>query len=206
MRCALLLSDKIEKIMSANQVLLSISLTIISSQLLASDKDIKINSMKCQVVESTTRTFEIGDSKVKNYSWMGYPKRDGQLNIDFKIVENGCMAVEFNYLPLIDLYHLIDFESKEVQPEKNWIKSSDAYFKKTELTLHRNGIQIRSNYTRSSLDIRKRTARDWDGHIVLDTPGDKDFNSLQLISLNCRLSENWDYLMQFIINKKSCKN
>lgn len=206
MRCVLLLSDKIEKIMSANQVLLSIALTIISGQLLAGDKDIKINSMKCQVVESTTRTFEIGDSKVKNYSWMGYPKRDGQLNIDFKIVENGCMAVEFNYLPLIDLNHLIDFESKEVQPEKNWIKSSDAYFKKTELTLHRNGIQIRSNYTRSSLDIRKRTARDWDGHIVLDTPGDKDINSLQLISLNCRLSENWDYLMQFIINKKSCKN
>lgn len=206
MRCALLQSDKLEKFMYTSRVLLSIVLAIISGQLLASDKDIKINSMKCQVVESTTRTFEIGDGKVKNYSWMGYPKRDGQLNIDFKIVGNGCMAVKFNYLPLIDLTHMIDFESKEVQPEKNWIKSSDAYLKKTELTLYRNGMRIRSNFTRSSLDIRKRTARDWDGHIVLDTPGDNDINSLQLISLNCRLSESWDYLMEFIINKKSCTN
>jgi hypothetical protein len=101
---------------------------------------------------------------------------------------------------------LIDFESKEIQPQKNWIKSSDGSFRKTELTLYRNGMRIRSNYTRSSLDIRKRTARDWDGHIVLDMHGDNDINSLQLISLNCRLSESWDYLMEFIINKKSCNN
>ena len=192
--------------MSINRASLFIALIIHSGQLLASDRDMKINTMKCQVVESTTRTFEIGDSKVKNHSWMGHPKKDGPLNIDFKIVGNGCMAVEFNYLSLIDLAHLIDFESKEIQPEKNWIKSSDAYFKKTELTLHRNGMRIRSNFTRSSLDIRKRTARDWDGHIVLDMRGDNDINSLQLISLNCRLSESWDYLMEFIINKKSCKN
>jgi hypothetical protein len=192
--------------MSICQVLLCIILASISGQLMASDKDIKINTMKCQVVESTTRTFEIGESKVKNYSWMGHPKKDGQLNIDFKIVANGCMSVEFNYLPLIDLTHLIDFENKEIPPEKNWIKSSDGYFKNTELTLYRNRMRIRSNYTRSSLDIRKRTAKDWDGHIVIDMPGDNDINSLQLISLNCRLSESWDYLMEFIINKKSCNN
>lgn len=192
--------------MSINRASLFIALIIHSGQLLASDRDMKINTMKCQVVESTTRTFEIGDGKVKNHSWMGHPKKDGPLNIDFKIVGNGCMAVEFNYLPLIDLAHLIDFESKEIQPEKKWIKSSDVGFKKTELILYRNGIRIRSNNTRSSLDIRKRTARDWDGHIVLDFPGDSDINSLQLISLNCRLSESWDYLMEFIKNKKSCTN
>jgi hypothetical protein len=192
--------------MSIHKILLCIILTSISGKLLATDKDIKINTMKCKVVESTTRTFEIGESKVKNYSWTGNPKKDGQINIDFKIVGNGCMSVGFNYLPLIDLTHLIDFESKEIQPQKNWIKSSDGSFRKTELTLYRNGMRIRSNYTRSSLDIRKRTARDWDGHIVLDMHGDNDINSLQLISLNCRLSESWDYLMEFIINKKSCNN
>lgn len=206
MKCVLLLSDKIEKIMSINRASLFIALIIHSVQLLASDRDMKINTMKCQVVESTTRTFEIGDGKVKNHSWIGHPKKDGLLNIDFKIVGNGCMAVEFNYLPLIDLAHLIDFENKEIQPENKWIKSSDVGFKKTELILYRNGIRLRSYNTRSSLDIRKRTARDWDGHIVLDIPGDSDINSLQLISLNCRLSESWDYLMEFIINKKSCQN
>jgi hypothetical protein len=192
--------------MYTSRVSLFIVLAIISGQLLAGEKDIKINSMKCQVVDSTTRTFEIGDSKVKNNSWMGNPKKDGQLNIDFTIVGNGCMAVEFNYLPLIDLAHLIDFESKEIQPEKKWIKSIDSGWKKTELMLHRNGMRIRSNNTRSSLDIRKRTARDWDGHIILDMPGDSDINSLQLISVNCRLTESWDYLMHFIINKKTCQN
>jgi hypothetical protein len=183
--------------MSISRVPLFIALTILSGQLLASDIGAKINTMKCQVAESTTRTFEIGESKVKNYNWMGHPKKDGQLNIDFKIVGNGCMVVGFNYLPLIDLTHMIDFENKEIQSEKNWIKTSDAHTKKNELTLHRNGLRIKSNYSRSSLDIRKRTARDWDGHIVLDMPGDNDINSLQLISLNCRLSESWDYLMEF---------
>jgi hypothetical protein len=205
MKCALLLLDEIEKIMSIGRISLFIALIIHSGQLLASDRDMKINTMSCKVVDSTTRTFEVGDSRVKNYSWMGSPKKDSQLNIDFKIVGNGCMVVGFNYLPLIELTHMIDFENKEIHSEKNWIKTSDSVINRNELTLYRNGIRIRSNWSRSSLDIRKRTAKDWDGHIVLDMLGDNDINSLQLISLSCRLGESWDYLMEFIINKKSCK-
>lgn len=187
------------------QILVAIFLITFSNLLLAREKETKINSLMCQVVDSTTRTFEIGDGTLKNYGWMGNPKKDGQLNIDFKIIASGCMIVDFNASPLIGLYHSIDFENKEVHPQNNWIKSNDTLFKSSQLTLYRNGMRITSNTNRSSVDIRKRTTRNWDGHIVVDMR-DNDYNSLQLISLNCKLSQSWDYLMDFVINKKSCQN
>jgi hypothetical protein len=193
--------------MSISRISLFIALAILSGQLLASDRDMKINTMNCQVVESTTRTFEIGDGKVKNYTWMGYPKKDSQLTIDFKIVGNGCMALDFKpTFALIGLHHLIDFEKKEVHSLKNWIKSGDTVLKSSELTLYRNGIRLKSNNSRSSVDLRKRTPKEWDGHIVLDITGDNDYNSVQLISVTCKLTNSWDYLMEYIINRNSCGN
>lgn len=193
--------------MSISRVSLFIALIIHSGQLLASDRDMKINTMNCQVVESITRTFEIGDSKVKNYSWVDYPKRESQLTIDFKIVGNGCMALHFKpAFALIDLHHLIDFEKKEVHPLNNWIKSGDTILKSSELTLYRNGMRLKSNNSRSSVDLRKRTPKEWDGHIVLDITGDNDYNSVQLISVTCKLTNSWDYLMSYIINRNSCVN
>lgn len=193
--------------MSISRVSLFIALTILSGQLLASDRDMKINTMNCNVVDSTTRTFEIGDGNVRNYGWAGYPKREGQVTIDFKIVGNGCMALDFKpTLGLIGLHHLIDFEKKEVHPTNNWIKSRDTGYKSSELTLYRNGMRLKLNNSRSSVDLRKRTPKEWDGHIVLDITGDNDYNSVQLISVTCRLTNSWDYLMDYIINRNSCVN
>lgn len=192
--------------MSFKRNVISLILTCIcSNQIMASETDRKINSMECKVVDSITRSFEVGDGELKNFSWMGNPKKESIINIDFKIVANGCMVVSYNYLPLIQLSHMIDFENIEVQEQKNWIRSSDAYTKTNELTIYRGGIRIKSNHTRSSLEIRKRTTRNWNGHILADM-SESDYNSLQLISLTCNLAESWDYLMEFIINKKNCTN
>lgn len=103
---------------------------------------------------------------------------------------------------MVRLSHNVDAENSATDGV-NWITSDDNVFKWNTFRIYRQGLALNGIGTRNSIDLRYRSGNNWDGILIGDILGDRSINSIQIMTINCKLpisswQKNFDYILKII--------
>jgi len=157
--------------------------------------------LKCVAADSNTITFENNIRNSKTHHWLGTPQAGDTLSFDFEPTAAGGLVIGLKEKYHISISHVIMDFSEAKTDGKNLI-THYSELSKTNLKINRNQFRILSTNTRSSIDLRKVSDNNWTGLLINDIAGDMHVNSIQILSLNCKLSQSsWKKFVDFTITK-----
>jgi hypothetical protein len=162
----------------------------------------EILSVPCSITDSSTKTIDNG--VLDNRNWRGDAKTGDSINLVFRSTSKNGVGISFEpiRLSMVRLSHNVDAENSATDGV-NWITSDDNIFKWNTFRIYRQGLALNGIGTRNSIDLRYRSGNNWDGILIGDILGDRSINSIQIMTINCKLpisswQKNFDYILKII--------
>ena len=162
----------------------------------------EILSVPCSITDSSTKTIDNG--VLDNRNWKGDAKTGDSINLVFRNTSKNGVGISFEpiRLSMVRLSHNVDAENSATDGV-NWITSDDNVFKWNTFRIYRQGLALNGIGTRNSIDLRYRSGNNWDGILIGDILGDRSINSIQIMTINCKLpisswQKNFDYILKII--------